>query len=36
MEFKENRSGFRKDLSEYFVAMEDHRPEGCPIRMGTK
>ena len=36
MEFKDNRGGFRKDLSEYFVVMEDHRPEGCPIRMGTK
>ena len=33
MEFKSNQSGFREELSKFFVVIEDHRPENCPIKM---
>ena len=33
MEYKDISSGFRKELSRYFVIAEDHKPEGCPIRI---
>ena len=33
MEFKQNSTGFREELSKYFVVAEDHQPDGCPIRM---
>ena len=31
MEFKANHSGFREELSKFFVIVENHRPENCPI-----
>ena len=34
MEFKAGRSGdYPKNISDFFVTLEDHRPENCPIRM---
>lgn len=33
MEFKSIQSGFREELSRFFVVAEDHRPDNCPIRM---
>ena len=34
MEFKTNQDGFREEISRYFiVAPEDHRPDGCPIKL---
>jgi len=33
MEFKSQQSGFHEEITRYFVAPEDHRPEGCPIRL---
>lgn len=35
-EFKANHSGFREELSAYFVVEENHRPISCPIRMAIK
>ena len=35
MEFKASQGGFREEVSRYFVAPEDHRPDGCPIRVAT-
>lgn len=32
MEFKSNHSGFREELSKFFVVAEDHRPSNCPIK----
>ena len=31
MEFKQNSTGFREELSNYFVVAADHRPESCPM-----
>ena len=31
MEFKEKSSGFREELSKYYVVAEDHRPDNCPM-----
>ena len=36
MEFKANSAGFHEEVSRYFVAPEDHRPEGCPIRLSAE
>ena len=33
MEFKQNSTGFQEELSRYFVVAEDHRPDGCPIKI---
>ena len=33
MEFKANSQGFREELSKYFVVVEDHRPDNCPMRL---
>ena len=30
-EFKRKHDGFLDDLSEYFVVMDNHRPENCPM-----
>jgi len=35
MEFKAHQGGFHETVSKYFVAPEDHRPDGCPIRVAT-
>lgn len=35
MEFKDGSSGFREELSRYFVVETDHRPAGCPIRINV-
>ena len=33
MEFKQNSTGFREEISKFFVVAENHRPENCPIVM---
>ena len=32
MEFKANSMGFREELSKFFIVMEDHRPDNCPMK----
>ena len=33
MEFKQNSTGFREEISKFFVVAENHRPDNCPIVM---
>ena len=33
MEFKQNRTGFREEISKFFVVAENYRPGNCPIVM---